>query len=49
MWLRLPHVSLNPFEIRAGVKYTTMNLFDIINGLNPFEIRAGVKSEKSQS
>ena len=39
------HLSLNPFEIRAGLKAKTAIELRDRGGLNPFEIRAGLKPE----
>ncbi len=38
-------VSLNPFEIRAGLRALATSLDDVYQGLNPFEIRAGLRVE----
>ena len=38
-----PITSLNPFEIRAGLKHGRVPKFRVGDCLNPFEIRAGLK------
>ena len=40
----LAHIdSLNPFEIRGGLKHGQILVRVAVRGLNPFEIRGGLK------
>ncbi len=38
------NVSLNPFEIRAGLRDRAVHPRQSVRSLNPFEIRAGLRA-----